>query len=377
MMQARFIRSLAEINVAQWSELDVGDSPFLSYEFFNALEVHGCVGEKLGWLPHHLVVESKNQLVAFMPLYLKSDSYGELVFDWSWADAYQRAGMPYYPKLVSAIPYTPVSGSRIFVNKRCDRQDIVALVLATIKDFIATHEVSTFHCLFPAEQDMQAFSAGGFMRRLGCQFHWTNEAYESFEHYLSFFASRKRKNIKKERASALAQGFHFSMLSGDQIEPDMWPVIFAFYEITFHKKGGLPTFTLGFFKAMGEILAKQFLVNLVSYQGKYVACAIFYRDSTHLYGRHWGCFDEYHNLHFETCYYQGLDYAIENGLTQFEPGAQGEHKISRGFLPTPTWSSHWVKDARFNQIIGEFVQKEEDHMRDYIVELQTTSPFKV
>lgn len=375
-MQVKFIQSINELSLAQWNALDTQESPFINFEFLSALENHHCVGESLGWLPYHLVVMEGEKLLAFMPLYLKYNSYGELVFDWSWADAYQRAGLPYYPKLVSAIPYTPVTGMRIVLNKETSRSQVLPVIDKALQEQLTAQDISGFHCLFPSEDEMQDWMDKGYIRRLGCQFHWHNQKYESFDHYVSFFTSRKRKNIKKERRSVSEQGFHFKMLAGDQIEEDLWPMIYQLYEITFHKKGGLPTFTLDFFKAMGQQLGSQFLVNLASYHGQYVACAIFYRNNEFLYGRHWGCFEEYHNLHFETCYYQGLDFAIAHNLQTFEPGAEGEHKVSRGFLPTKTWSVHKLAHPVFAKIIGEFVSKEEAYMNEYIAEVAQHSPFK-
>lgn len=375
-MRYRFIRTIKELKSDAWCSLETGDSPFLSFEFLSALEKTDCVGDRLGWLSFHLLIEENDKLLAFMPLYLKTNSYGELVFDWSWADAYHRVGMQYYPKLVSAIPYTPVTGKRILYAQGVDKKAIFPLIKSALESYLNENDVSSFHCLFPTEDLMHEFHESGYARRLGCQFHWVNEDYQTFDHYLSFFVSRKRKNIRKERQSVSEQGFHFQMLNGNQIEEDMWPHIYTFYEITFAKKGGYATFSPEFFKFIGKALGDKFLVNLVSYKGKYVACAIFYRDSTHLYGRHWGCFEEFHNLHFETCFYQGLDYAISHGLKIFEPGAQGEHKISRGFLPVSTWSVHKIKDSRFSAIIHEFVKKEEEYMREYIAEMMQSSPFK-
>jgi len=372
----RFIKKITDISIAQWAELANDGSPFLSYEFLSALETFGCVGEEFGWLPSHLLVEDEGRLVAFMPLYSKFNSYGEFVFDWSWAEAYQRHGLAYYPKLVSSIPYTPVSGARVLFAKKANKAEIFSLIAKTIKERKSFNEHSSFHCLFPKVEEVEAFEELGLSRRLGCQFHWVNAGYESFDHYLSFFTSRKRKNIKKERKSVAEQGFDFHMLHGDEIEADMWPVIYEFYKVTFYKKSGAPTFTQAFFEAIGKALGENFLVNLVSYKGQYVACAIFYRDQEKLYGRHWGCFEDFNNLHFETCYYQGLEYAIKHGLSSFEPGAQGEHKVSRGFLPVETWSVHWINDRTFRGVIADFLQHEERYMREYIKDLSESSPFK-
>ena len=375
-MQVKFFRSIDELPEQQWSLLDTGGMPFLDYKFLSYLEKFHCVGERLGWIPYHIAVYQGNTFCAFMPQYFKTNSYGELVFDWSWADAYERAGLEYYPKLVSAIPYTPVSGPRILFSKGVDHQKIQELICSAVVDQINERNLSSFHCLFPNEDEMTMWTEKGFLRRLGCQFHWRNREYETFDHYLDHFSSRKRKNIKRERKSVQQQGFHLQMLHGREIEPDLWPIIYELYQITFYKKSGIPTFTLAFFKSIAQALGDRFIVNLVSYKGKYVACAIFYRDEKGLYGRHWGCFEEFSNLHFEACYYQGLEYAIENKLELFEPGAQGEHKISRGFLPSKTWSVHWIRDPVFSGVIKDFVAKEEAYMNQYIDDMMQSSPFK-
>ena len=375
-LEIRFVNNVRQILATQWQNLQVPSSPFLSFEFLSALEDYTCVGGETGWIPHHLLVERNNQLVAFMPLYMKFNSYGEFVFDWSWADAYQRNGLKYYPKLVSSIPYTPVTGERILLGASENAETILQLIAQYFKQVLPSSEFSGFHCLFLTEKEMAPFLEQGYMRRLGCQFHWKNQGYESFEHYLSFFISRKRKNIKKERKSVSHGKFSFQFLHGHEIEPDLWPLIYEFYRITFYKKSGYPTFTLEFFKAIGQLLKEKFLVNLVSFEGKFVACAIFYQDNERLYGRHWGCFEEYQNLHFETCFYQGLDYAIEHGLQYFEPGAQGEHKISRGFLPTKTWSVHYLVNPAFQSAVEEFGQQEEQYMLHYIKDLDSESPFR-
>lgn len=375
-LEIRFVNKINEISVAQWQMLRPYSSPFLSYEFLSALEEYACVGEDTGWLPQHLLVERNSQLVAFMPLYIKFNSYGEFVFDWEWAGAYQRNGREYYPKLVSSIPYTPATDHRILIAANENPEPIYQLIAQYFKQLLPGSEFSGFHCLFLKDQEMTPFLQQGYVRRLGCQFHWKNQGYESFEHYLSFFVSRKRKNIKRERKSVSSGKFHFQILHGHEIEPDLWPLIYEFYRITFYKKSGYPTFTLEFFQKIGPLLKEKFLVNMVSFEGKFVACAIFYRDEKTLYGRHWGCFAEFQNLHFETCFYQGLDYAIAHNLQNFEPGAQGEHKISRGFLPTKTWSVHYLAEPVFQSAIEDFGRREEQYMAQYINDLGSESPFR-
>ena len=370
------MNKVSEIGEKNWNKIANTKSPFLQYAFMDALESCGCVGERQGWLSHHQVVEKDGEVVAIMPLYLKHNSYGELVFDWSWADAYARAGREYYPKFVSAIPYTPVTGARLCVSPGEDHKKIKPLMIEHLTLTARQWSLSSVHCLFPEESDVSLFETQGYFLRLACQFHWQNQNYESFDHFLSFMSSRKRKNIRRERSRVVEQDISFQTLTGSQVEDDLWPLIYDFYRKTFIEKGGYATFTLAFFKQIALTMGDQLLVTLAIHKGKYVAGAICYRDDTHLYGRHWGCFEEFHSLHFEACYYQGLDYAIEQGLAYFDPGAQGEHKIQRGFAPTATWSAHWIKDEDFSGVIGNFVRQEQVYMEEYIAEMTEKLPYK-
>jgi len=377
-MLISFINDINKIGKTRWNELTGVHNPFLRFEFFSALEAHDCVGKTQGWIPQYLIVEdeTKNSLLAIMPLYLKYNSYGELVFDWSWADAYHQAGRPYYPKLVSAIPYTPATGERIFFAKNADRKLVTAEIINSLKQVTSENGLSSVHCLFPPESDCKAFEQQGFVSRLACQFHWHNQQYESFSHFISTFSSRKRKNILKERKRSTEQGIEFKILSGNEIEPDLWPEIYHFYQKTFIEKGGYASFTQAFFEEISQTMGDQLIVILAIHKGKFVASAICYRSNRILYGRHWGCTEKFDALHFETCYYQGIDYAIANKLVTFEPGAQGEHKISRGFIPTATWSTHWIKDDDFRSAIYHFVDKEKLYMQEYITTMMEQLPFK-
>jgi len=377
-MKVTFLTSIDEIDENTWNYVVSDRSLFLRHQFLSGLEQHSCVGEKLGWLPFHQVVRDSesSQLLAVLPLYLKYNSYGELVFDWSWADAYTRVGRAYYPKFVSAIPYTPVTGPRLCVADGVDAMSVKSLMIDALTEKAKELDLSSIHCLFPMEDDIDQFEVKQYVTRLACQFHWQNRDYESFSHFLSFFSSRKRKNILKERKRVTEQGITFQVLLAKDIEEDLWELIYLLYRKTFDEKGGYATFTLEFFKHISQKMGDQLLVTLAVYKGQYVAGTICYRDDTHLYGRHWGCFEEFDSLHFETCYYQGLEYAIEQRLDYFDPGAQGEHKLSRGFLPTKTWSCHWIKDEDFAGAITQFVDQERQYMEQYIQEMRQHTPYK-
>jgi len=377
-----FNNNIQDIGKSRWNAITGTENPFMRFEFLAALEAHDCVGKFQGWIPQHLMIEDTEggEILGLMPLYLKDNSYGELVFDWSWAEAYHQAGREYYPKLVSAIPYTPVTSKRIFIADGQDKLAIESEIINALKQVALNNQLSSIHCLFPQKEDCDNFVKQGFVSRLGCQFHWHNNDekanFSSFEDFLSTFASRKRKNIKKERKRCVDQNISFEILKGSDIAPDLWPIIYHFYQKTFIEKGGYASFTQAFFEEISVTMGDQLIVVLAVYQGKYVASAISYRNNHSLYGRHWGCTEAFDSLHFETCYYQGIDYAIEHQLQLFEPGAQGEHKVSRGFVPTETWSTHWIKDDDFRSAIYQFVDREKDAMINYISDMNQHLPFK-
>jgi predicted N-acyltransferase len=369
--------AIADIPAAQWNRLAGDDSPFLRHEFLDAMERHGCVGESLGWLPRHLALrDADGHLVAGAPCYLKFNSYGEFVFDWSWADAYRRKGLRYYPKLVIASPYTPATGPRLLTGDSPARD---AHARALIQGAIRVAEeagVSSLHWLFTADDEQTLLESHGLLRRVGCQFHWHNRAYTSFEDYLGTFTAEKRKKVKRERRRVVESGVRIRRIPGNAVTEAEWATFHRLYCDTFDKRGGIPTFSLPFFQTIGETMGESLLLVLAEYGNDIVAAAFDLVGTRSLYGRHWGCFQDFHSLHFEACYYQGLDYCIEKGLTRFEPGAQGEHKVSRGFLPTATWSAHWIADPAFRDAIARFVNLEAEGMDDYIAEMRTHSPYR-
>ncbi len=376
-MQVKLIQHLDEISPSAWNALEGGiDNPFLRHEFLAGLEQHGCVGEHWGWLPHHLALYDDGQLIGAVPMYLKYNSYGELVFDWAWADAYQRAGLSYYPKLVVAVPYSPVTGPRLLIARGADREAVATTLINQALELAREMGVSSLHWLFPDRGDMEKLERQGMMRRTGTQFHWHNRGYQSFDDFLATFNAQKRKKLKRERRRVAEQGIAIEILDGHSATDRHWRTFHQFYRSTFDKRGGYPTLTEPFFHHLGQTMPKSVVLALASYQGRYVAGALSLRSSDTLYGRHWGCEEDFHSLHFELCYYQGLDYCIANGLERFEPGAQGEHKVGRGFEPVPTWSGHWLANPAFSRAVADYLAHEQGDMEDYMQELSGHLPFK-
>jgi len=383
-MRLSINNDLNEIPADQWNALAGTDIPFVRHEFLSALECHHCVGEAAGWTPQHILLHQDNKLVGAVPQYLKTNSYGELVFDWAWADAYHRAGRHYYPKLVTAIPYTPATGPRLLIDPNADRQAIADALIQYSLEHAQQNRVSSLHVLFPHTEDLERYKTHGFTPRLGCQFHWHNapgnHGYRDFDDYLDHFTSKNRKKIKRERRQVRESGVVINRLNGNQLTDTQWHAVHRQYVSTFDRLGGYATLSLEFFRELSNTMPEQMVIILAELEHRPVASAICFRDEHNLYGRHWGIDNHldprFQNLHFEACYYQGLEYCIEKGLSRFDPGAQGEHKISRGFLPTATWSAHWIADPEFRAAINEFLHRETLGMRRYIQELASHSPFK-
>lgn len=341
------------------------------------MERHGCVGEAMGWIPQHLTLWSaEEELVAAAPCYLKFNSYGEFVFDWSWASAFQRAGVPYYPKLVVASPYTPAGGRRILVAPGAMREPLAHALVKEALNHAERAGISSLHFLFAAPEETEWLESEGLMLRMGCQFHWQNAEYPSFDAMLGEFSAEKRKKVRRERRRVAEQGIQFRRLAGNEVSGEEWSFFHELYRSTFQRLGGWATLSLGFFQEIALSMGDQILVVLAYHGNRPVAAAFNLVGSRTLFGRHWGCSEHYHSLHFETCYYQGLDYCIERGLKGFEPGAQGEHKISRGFLPALTYSAHWVRHRGFRQAISDYLDLERSAILDYRTEMLSRSPFR-
>lgn len=376
----RFLTSIDDIDAARWDALAGDGYPFMRHAFFRALEQSRSTTAITGWQPYHAVVETgpENDLraVAIMPLFLKDNSRGEYVFDWSWADAYQRHGMDYYPKFVTAIPFTPCPGPRICIAPDQDADDIYRLLCAYIPRQAEKLGASSWHVLFPDQATCDALKTQNIQPRVGCQYQWFNRDYHSFDDFLARFSSRKRKNIRKERQKILDAGIAFEMLTGADILPEHWNSFYLFYQSTYFVRGRAPYLTEDFFHQVSLAMPDNLLLVMAKKDGEYIAGALSFIGADTLYGRYWGCTEEYQFLHFETCYYQGIDFCIARGLARFDSGAQGEHKIQRGFEPVLTWSNHWIANPDFDHAIGRFLADEEKYVRRYQQEAAAYLPFK-
>lgn len=373
------IDRLSDINAEQWNRLANSRYPFIAHEFLSALESSGSVGPGTGWQPCHLTVRDEHQqLVAAVPLYTKEDSWGEYVFDWAWADAYHNHGLNYYPKLVCAIPYSPVGGPRLICSPEVDRAILAERLVTHITSLCEGQRYSSFHLLFPDLNDQALFSAPALKLQLrkGCQYHWFNRNYRDFDHYLTHFNSRRRKNIKRERRRVTEQSIDLQCLEGREISAQNMQTFYQCYQSTYNKRGRHGYLTPDFFYQLLENMPQALVMILAHRENRPVAAALSLRSDKALYGRYWGCLEEVDCLHFEACYYQGIDYCIAQGLDYFDPGAQGEHKILRGFTPIETWSLHWIEDQRFRKAIGDFLQREQRGIEQYIQEARSLLPFK-
>jgi hypothetical protein len=375
-LQARLIeRGLSEVSAADWNRLVGKGIPYLRHEFLLAMETQGCLGEYIGWLPCHLLLEdTRKRLVGALPQYVKLNSFGEFVFDWAWADAYQRAGLDYYPKLVVAPPFTPATGPRLLLDPDLPGKGLYSQLIDSAIAAAESLGASSVHWLFATDTHLD--NSPLLMRRAGCQFHWANRGYESFDAFLAELTAKRRKEILRERRQVREAGVELVQLSGVEVSTQEWRKFHALYRHTFDKHGNHPALTLGFFEEVATNMGEQIRLVVARRQGKMIGAAYFLVGDDCLYGRYWGANEEIPGLHFEACYYQGIEYCIGRGLQRFEPGAQGEHKISRGFLPTRTWSYHWIAHPGFRAPIADFLKRESLMMDDYHRRLMEKSPFK-
>ena len=396
----RIVQSIAEIDAAQWDACanpatptdglavaadgsvveqatqEERFNPFVTHAFLKALETSGSVGGRTGWVPTHVVVEDKKgKVVAAAPCYIKTHSMGEYVFDHAWADAYHRAGLDYYPKLQVCVPFTPVTGRRLLVSADAPPNARETLI-AGLEAWCRKIEASSVHATFPTREDHAAMGAAGWLQRTGQQFHFVNEGYADFEGFLASLSSRKRKVIRRERRDALANGIEILTLTGEAIRPVHWQAFFAFYMDTGARKWGRPYLTHEFFEEIGRTMADRILLVMARREGRWIAGAINLIGDDALYGRNWGCVEEHPFLHFEVCYYQAIEWAITHGLKRVEAGAQGEHKLARGYLAVPTYSAHAILDKRFARAIDDYLERERVAVDAAIDEYAEYSPFK-
>ena len=370
------LQSIAEIREADWNACLTTDHPFVTHQFLKALEDSGSVSADSGWMPYHLALELNGTIAGIAPMYVKGHSQGEYVFDHSWAHAYERAGGRYYPKLQLSVPFSPVTGPRLLVPEGPERLVHQRLLLQGTKQVADKLNLSSVHATFLEAEERELMEQEGFLIRTGEQFHWVNENYETFDDFLAQLSSRKRKAIRKERKGATENDLEFEILTGNDIGEAHWDAFYHFYIDTGNRKWGTPYLNREFFSLLGERLGEAVVLFMVSRDGRYIAGALNLKSSDCLYGRYWGCTEDHRFLHFETCYYRAIDYAIKHGIRRVEAGAQGPHKLARGYLPTETYSAHWMRDPGFHDAVSDYLKAETKQVEAEINYLAEHSPFR-
>ena len=374
MLNIALVDNIETIGAETWQGLLQSCYPFGQFGFLHALEQTGCVGEASGWLPQHLVVRNpSNKIIACAPAYVKYHSWGEYIFDWAWAEAFQRAGRPYYPKLVCAIPFTPAWGPRLF--GQLSTAELVE-VQQWLEGHIEFEQLSSLHWLLPEAAASKQLSSR-WAQRQTAQFHWFNHNFEDFDQFLATFNARKRKSLLRERRKVAEQGINLVRKCGAQISAEEWRVFYQCYHTTYLKRSGRAGYlNFEFFQRLSDVMADQLMMVIAQRGQETIAAALCFYDDQTLYGRYWGCLEEIECLHFEACYYQGIEFAIERGLSRFDPGAQGEHKIQRGFEPVAVYSNHYLKDADARSAINHFIAEESNQTQTYIKAARDFLPFK-
>jgi len=368
--------SIADIPQQDWQRLAGRSHPFLRYEFFQALESSGCTTAETGWTPSHLIFRMNGDICGVAPAFLKNHSMGEYVFDWGWADAYQRHGLPYYPKLLIAVPFTPSKGPRLLLSDNLRAQLSPRIIDDLLTRLTAEVGAHSWHLLFPNQTDQSLLHHDQELHRLGCQFHWHNRGYQRFDDFLAVLTSRKRKSIRKERRQVADQGIRFQRLHGRDISDQALSAFYIFYQATYLKRGRPPYLNKPFFEQLREAMPEHLHLILAIKEGEIIAGALFLAGENTLYGRYWGCLEEYNHLHFETCYYQGIELALALGLQHFDAGAQGEHKLVRGFEPVITHSWHGILHPGFRDAIAHFISEESEQVAGYFEDAQSVLPFR-
>lgn len=374
-LEAHVLPSIGAVAPAEWDRCAGTANPFVRHAFLSALEESGSSTTETGWLPRHVVLKAgAGAVLGAVPMYLKSHSYGEYVFDHGWAEAFERAGGRYYPKLQAAVPFTPVTGPRLLAPEGAGATR--AALLGACIELCGRLGASSLHITFPTEAEFDLMGEAGLLRRTGTQFHWLNEGYGSFDDFLDSLASRKRKQIRKERRVVAEAGLSIETLSGTDIEERHWDAFFAFYRETGSRKWGVPYLTRPFFSLLGEKMGNSVVLVMVERAGRPVAAALNLAGADTLYGRNWGCIEDHRFLHFEACYYRAIDYAIARGLKRVEAGAQGPHKLARGYLPVPTYSNHWVADEGLRDAVARYLVHETRQVDAERAALEKHGPFR-
>jgi len=351
-------------------------NPFVSYAFFAALEQSGSACARTGWGPRHLLARRDGQIVGLVPCYLKTHSQGEYVFDRGWADAYERAGGRYYPKLQASVPFTPASGPRLLLRDGADQESVRAALANGLMALCDATNTSSAHVTFMRESEWEFLAKQGFLQRTDQQFHWHNQGYATFEDFLGNLSSRHRKAIRRERRDALASGITIHPLTGDEITEEVWDAFFEFYMETGSRKWGRPYLTRAFYSLIGETMPERIALIMARRDGRWIAGAINFIGDDTLFGRHWGAIEHHPFLHFEVCYYQAIDFAIRHRLKTVEAGAQGEHKIARGYLPQTTYSAHYIADPALRRAVRDYLQRERAYVTEAARELTEAAPFR-
>jgi len=380
-MHCKFYATIADIPSSLWNELFDSENPFVQHAFLLALEESGCVSPQNGWHAHHMMLLDENQPLAVMPLYAKNNSYGEFVFDWGWAEAYERHGLSYYPKLVTAIPFSPVAGPRVGVSSSAVPGEVFTALLDALQQLSEARGYSSWHLLFPGQRLQAALlelkDAGAFLHREAVQFHWYNRDYLVFDDFLASLRSSRRKNVKRERRMVAEQGVTMQRKTGADISDEEWQGFFDCYMSTYRKRSGHDGYlNRDFFDRLRATMAAQLMLVVARHAGEIVACSLFLFDSHRLYGRYWGALQTFSCLHFETCFYQGIEFCLERGLQEFDPGTQGEHKLMRGFEPVKSASYHWISDNRFREAIADFLIHEKRSTDLYKEQAETYLPYR-
>ncbi|HEY0848429.1 MAG TPA: GNAT family N-acetyltransferase [Bradyrhizobium sp.] len=380
------ISSVSAIPAAEWDTCaNAGDSsaasksyynPFVSHAFFAAAESSGSATPRTGWGARHLIARLDEEIVGIVPCYLKSHSQGEYVFDRGWADAYERAGGRYYPKLQASVPFTPATGPRLLIRDGVDRERVADVLAAGLMALCNATEASSVHVTFAREAEAKCLARHGFLIRNDQQFHWHNQGYKTFDDFLATLNSRHRKAIKRERREAVSAGITIHWLTGSEIDEEAWDAFFTFYMETGSRKWGRPYLTRSFFAQIGETMSKDVLLVMAKRNGRWIAGAINFIGSDTLFGRNWGAIEHHPFLHFEVCYYQAIDFAIQRGLDTVEAGAQGEHKLARGYLPQTTWSAHFIADSGLRRAIADYLKRERAYVAEAGRELAAAGPFR-